>query len=61
MTLSSCAWSTDAWCQPMNKRSASVSVGQRTEARVKPSYLVDLVGQLGQNGDAYDAVLHAVL
>lgn len=65
MTLSSYVWSGDAWCRPAEERDElRLHSVIRTERRLKKSpgaYLIDFIGQLGQNGDAYDAVLNAVL
>jgi len=31
------------------------------ERQVRTTYLIDLIGQLGQNGDPYDAMFNTVL
>lgn len=68
MMLSSYVWSEDVSCQPSEERKTKqnfinmfnttkkMKVKEKTE-----SYLIDLIRQLGQNGDPYDAVFNTVL
>lgn len=66
---SSYVWSGDASCQPEEETGSVKHFHPNTERRRRKmevkerrtSHLVDLIGQLGQDGDPYDAVFNAVL
>lgn len=62
---SSYVWSGDASCRPV-RRKQTCSTTPHTENKMEDevmtaTHLIDLIGQLGQDGDPYDAVFNAIL